>query len=110
MSIDFEKESIITEPSSTLKTSTTVVAPTFDVKDDLHAPIDVNINRIVYELWEKRLQSPIVPCADTAPLKAVEKIPRPIDGLPLKDVVDHTQSILIEFSRHILPGDFGFAD
>jgi len=106
--LDFEKANISSVPSATT-TSTSIVAPVLDATDDLHAPIDVDINKIVDELWERRTQNPIVPRADKAQLQTVEKLPRPTDSLPLEEVVDHTQSILKDYSRHIQhPGHFGF--
>lgn len=51
---DFDKVNISTEPSSTLTTSTSDLVPIFNIKDNLHAPINMDINKIVNKVWEKR--------------------------------------------------------
>ena len=86
-----------------------VKPPIFDPQNDLHKPINVDINEIIESLWETRIQSPIVPRADTADLERIESSGCPQQGEPIEKVVDNTVSLLKNYSRHIShPGHFGY--
>ena len=86
-----------------------VIAPVLDPEDDLHKPINVDINGIVDKLWDNRGESPIVPRADPDELAKVEKDLAPREGLPLNEVVDYTTDLMMKYCRHIShPGHFGY--
>lgn len=86
-----------------------VKPPIFDPNNDLHKPINVDLNKIIDSLWATRVESPIVPRADTEALETIEKSTCPQMGEPIESVVDNTVSLLKNYSRHIShPGHFGY--
>jgi len=85
-----------------------VEPPVFDPQNNLHEPIDVNINSIVEQLWDNRTRSPIIPRADTRDLEKITESLSPKGSTALDTVVEDTVSILMKHSRHIAhPGHFG---